>query len=113
MAYDEHVADRVRQILRVRTGISERKMFGGLAFMFDDHMFIGILGSTLMVRIGLVEYSEALSMPHVREMDFTGKPMKGYVFVEPAGFVSDDALEYWASKGYQLAASLPPKSKGK
>jgi len=109
MAYDEGTAERVREIVQGRQGITERKMFGGLAFMSHGHMFIGVLSSTLMARIGPDEYEQALSKPHVREMDFTGKPMKGYVFIGPEGFESDEALEYWVNKSYEFAASLPPK----
>lgn len=109
MAYDEGLAQRIREILQPRAGISERKMFGGLAFMADDHMFVGILGDTLMVRVGPGEYAKALTMPHVREMDFTGRPMKGYVFVAPEGFESDQALQHWVQLGLAFASSLPPK----
>ena len=109
MAYDEGVAERVREIVQSRAGITERKMFGGLAFMSHGHMFIGVLGSTLMARVGPKEYPSALLKRHVREMDFTGKPMKGYVLVEPDGFESDAALRFWINKSYEFAASLPPK----
>lgn len=109
MAYDEGLAQRIREILQSRAGISERKMFGGLAFMADGHMFVGILGDTLMVRVGPDEYAKALAMPHVREMDFTGRPMKGYVFVVPEGFESDQALQHWVLLGLAFAGSLPPK----
>jgi TfoX/Sxy family transcriptional regulator of competence genes len=109
MAYDEGLAERIRDIVRSRTDITERRMFGGLAIMSRGHMFVGVLGSTLMARIGQSGYADALSMPHVRQMDFTGKPMKGYVFVEPEGFESDHALEYWVNRSYDFAASLPPK----
>lgn len=109
MAYDEGVAERVREVVQSRPGITERKMFGGLAFMSHGHMFVGVLGSRLMARVGPMAYSDALMMPHVREMDFTGKPMKGYVFVEPDGYESDAALEFWVNKSYEFAASLPPK----
>lgn len=110
MAYDEGAAERVREIVHSRAGITERKMFGGLAFMSHRHMFIGVLGSTLIARIGPREYADALHKPHVREMDFTGKPMKGYVFVEPDGFESDAALKFWVNKSYEFASSLPPKA---
>jgi len=109
MAYDEGVVERIRDAVRSRAGITERKMFGGLAVMSRGHMFIGVIGDRLMARIGHDEYEHALSMPHVREMDFTGKPMKGYVYVEPEGFESDEALEYWVNKSYQFAGTLPPK----
>jgi len=109
MAYDERVAERVREIVQSRSGISERKMFGGLAFMLQGHMFIGVLGSTLMARVGPDEYANALKRPYVREMDFTGRPMKGYVYVDPDGFGSVEALRFWLDKCYEFAASLPPK----
>lgn len=109
MAYDEGLAQRIREILQSRAGISERKMFGGLAFMTDGHMFVGILGDTLMARVGPDEYAKALAMPHVRPMDFTGRPMKGYVFVAPEGFESDQALQHWVQLGLTFAGSLPPK----
>lgn len=110
MAYDEGLAERVREVVQSRTGITERKMFGGLAFMSHGHMFIGILGGTLMVRVGPREYPHALLKPHVREMDFTGRPMKGYVLVESDGFESDAALESWVNMSYEFASSLPPKA---
>ena len=110
MAYDEGVAERVREVVQSRPGITERKMFGGLAFMSHGHMFVGVLGSRLMARVGPMAYSDALMKPHVREMDFTGKPMKGYVFVESDGYESDAALEFWVNKSYDFAASLPLKA---
>lgn len=110
MAYDEGLAERVREIMHSRAEITERRMFGGLAFLSRGHMFVGVLGSTLMARVGPSEYANALVKPHVREMDFTGKPMKGYVFVHPEGIESDAALEFWVNRSYEFAASLPPKS---
>lgn len=109
MAFDEGLAERIREILRDRRGVTERKMFGGLAFMLDGRMFVGILGDTFMARVGLDDYAKALAQKHVREMDFTGKPMKGYVFVAPEGFESDAALEGWVGRCAKFAESLPPK----
>jgi TfoX/Sxy family transcriptional regulator of competence genes len=109
MAYDEGVAQRVREHLQSRSDITERKMFGGLAFMAHGHMFIGILGDRLMVRVGPDDYAKALSQAHVQEMDFTGRPMRGYVYVEPDGFESDAQLESWVNQGYALVGALPPK----
>ena len=77
MAYDEKLADRVRDILEGDPGVSERKMFGGLAFMVDGHMACGIAGDDLMLRLGAEGAEAALQKPHVRPMDFTGRPMKG------------------------------------
>ena len=109
MSYDEGLAERLRQSLQSRRDISERKMFGGLAFMARGHMFIGIQGDVLMARIGPEAYEEALSSAHVRVMDFTGKPMKGYVYVDPPGTESDADLSDWVRRCLHFAQSLPPK----
>lgn len=109
MAYNEATAARVRDLTRDHRGISERKMFGGVAFMVDEHMFIGVLGEALMARIGPAAHAQALTQPHVRPMDFTGKPMTGYVFVDPPGFASDAALAAWINASYEHATALPAK----
>ena len=109
MAFDEGLAERIRELLRDRRGVDERRMFGGLAFMLDGHMFVGILGDTLMARVGPEAYAKALAQKHVREMDFTGKPMKGYVFVAPEGFESDAALESWIGRCANFVQTLPAK----
>lgn len=109
MAYDPDLAERVRAGIRSHPGISERRMFGGLAFMLDEHMAVGILGQSLMARIGPAFEGEALAMAHVRKMDFTGRPMKGYVFIDAAGLTSDDDLRWWIEKAASFIATLPPK----
>jgi TfoX/Sxy family transcriptional regulator of competence genes len=109
MAYDEGLAERIRDVIRDRKGITEKKMFGGLAFLLTGHMFIGISGDKLMARVGAEAYDAALQMPNVRVMDFTGKPMKGYVYVDSAGYESDESLEYWVNSCAQFAGTLPPK----
>ena len=78
--------------------------------MLQGHMLVGVLGQTLMARIGPDQYSKALAMSHVREMDFTGRPMKGFVFVEPEGLELDRELEFWVTACLAFAASLPPKA---
>ena len=108
MAYDEGLAERLREIFP-SPGIAEKKMFGGIAFMTRGYMFVGIVGDILMARVGPDYYEQALARPHVRVMDFTGKPMKGYVFVDPAGFESDEDLAEWAERGYRFVQTLPPK----
>mgnify|MGYP001309680312 FL=1 len=108
MAIDEGLAERIREALGpART--TERKMFGGLAFMERGHMFIGISKEALMVRVGPAAYSTSLERPHAREMDFTGRPMKGYVFVDPPGFESDADLAHWVQAGLSFVATLPAK----
>jgi hypothetical protein len=110
MAYDEALAQRVRETLRNRRGITERKMFGGLAFMLRGHMFVGISERSLMARVGPQNYEHALPMADVREMDFTGRPMRGYVFVGPNGLKSPAALKRWVQLCADFVATLPPKA---
>ena len=113
MPYDEGLAERIREALEGQRAITERQMFGGLAFMAHGHMFVGIVGDTLMARVGTEAYPSALAKPSAREMDFTGKPMKGYVFVDPPGFADDDTLADWVARSHRFVRSLPPKSPGK
>src|SRR5688500_4687974 len=109
MAYDESLARRVRVFLANQTELSERKMFGGLAFMVRGNMCCGIVGDELMVRVGPEQYAAALAQPHAREMDFTGRPMTGMVMVAAAGLATDEALEQWVRQGVTFASSLPSK----
>ncbi|HWF17454.1 MAG TPA: TfoX/Sxy family protein [Acidimicrobiales bacterium] len=109
MAFDEGLAERVRDLVDTQDGLSERKMFGGLCFLCDGNMSFGIVGSELMVRVGKVAYPEALALPHTREMDFTGRSMRGMVFVSEDGISEDDDLEDWLNRGMAFARSLPAK----
>ena len=109
MAYDEGLAERLRDVSSEQIGVTEKKMFGGLAFLWQGHMFCGIVGEDLMVRVGAERYEQALLEPHTRAMDFTGRPMKGYVYVEPKGFEADDELKNWVNRGLEFVLSLPPK----
>jgi TfoX/Sxy family transcriptional regulator of competence genes len=96
MAYNEFLADRVRQQLAEQgAAFAERKMMGGLCFMVDDKMCVGVHTDRLMARIGPDAYAAALERPGAREMDFTGRPMKGFVFVEGDGIDSDTGLAQW------------------
>ena len=109
MAYDEHLADRIRGNLAGHMGISERKMFGGLCFMLNGNMVCGVAKDDLMLRVGPAAYEETLALEGAREMDFTGKPLKGMVFVDAAFAAEDDDLAGWIARALQFAASLPPK----
>jgi TfoX/Sxy family transcriptional regulator of competence genes len=109
MGYDESLAERIRDVLAGEQGVSERKMFGGLAVMVDGHMACGIVGDDLMLRLGAEAAEAALRRPHVRQMDFTGRPMTGMVYVAPAG-VRGAALRSWVEKALAHARSLPPKA---
>lgn len=108
MAFDEALADRVRDVLAARPELSERKMFGGIAFMVSGNICCGVIGEDLMVRLG-DDGERALAEPHTRPMDFTGKPMKTTVYVDPAGTGDDAELARWVEAGADYAASLPPK----
>ena len=109
MAYDEKLAERVRGVLERRRGITERKMFGGLSFMVNGHMCCGVLGDDLMVRVGADDYDAALDMKGARPMNFTGRPMKGMVFVDRTGHGRADRLRAWVERGLRYARTLPPK----
>ena len=109
MAYDEGVAQRLSEFLADRPGVAEKKMFGGLAIMFRGYMLVGVLGETLMARVGPEKYAAALKRRHAREMDFTGTPMKGYVYVDPAGFSADRDLARWLELCLEFNATLPSK----
>ncbi len=92
MAFDEGVAERLRELFEGRVDILEKKMFGGIAFMHSGNMCCGIMDDVLMARVGPDNYQSGLSRPHAREMDFTGKSLNGFVYVDPAGFAEDDEL---------------------
>lgn len=109
MAYDEGLAERVRTALEDEPGVTERKMFGGLCLMLGGNMCCGIVGEELMVRVGPDAWESALALPHAREMDFTGKSMKGMVYVGVDGIGSDRDLDSWVARGVAFAGSLPPK----
>ncbi len=106
MAYDEALAERIRRALGRRRDISEKKMFGGLAFLRGGTMFCGIVKNELMVRVGPERYEESLAKAHVRPMDFTGRPMNGYVFVEPPGCRTAKAVSTWVELGAAFVATL-------
>ncbi len=109
MAYDESLAVRVKEILSGRSDIAERKMFGGSAFMLAGNMCCCVTDRGLLVRVGPESYEEALALPHAGVMDITGRPMRGWVLVEPAGLESDAGLSRWVGWGANFAAALPAK----
>ena len=108
MAYDEFLADRLRKILHEKkVSFEEKKMMGGLCVLVDDKMCVGVVHDTLMARIGTEIYQTALNRKGAREMDFTGRPMKGYVFVDPEGVDLEKDLDYWV----QLCLDFNPQAK--
>ncbi|MXY45383.1 MAG: TfoX/Sxy family protein [Chloroflexi bacterium] len=109
MSYNEELALRIRQSLAEQSDIVERKMFGGLCFMAHGNMLGGVMGDEIIVRVGAERYEDALQLPHAREMNFTGRPMRGFVVVGVDGIASDDDLENWVERGLAFALSLPPK----
>ena len=109
MAYDEALAQRLRTLFQNQTGVIEKKMFGGLAFMVRGHMCCGVSGEDLMVRVGADQYQDALSLPSARTMDLTGRPMQGFVFVESDGLDSNEQLKEWVDRGLNFVSNLPPK----
>jgi len=107
MAYDEALAERVRRAVGRRDAVTEKKMFGGIAFLLDRKTFCGVVKDDLMVRVGPERYEQALSAPHARPMDFTGRPMTGYVFVGPAGTRTERAVRSWVDKAIAFVSTLP------
>ena len=109
MAYDEILADRVRIALADQPEIDEKKMFGGLSFMLHGNMCCGVVRDGLLVRVGRDQYAVTLELPHAREMDFTGRSMRGFVVIDPAGLVADADLSSWVGRGVAFAKTLPVK----
>lgn len=108
MAYDDKLAARVRAVLADRQDVTERHMFGGLTFMVAGHMCCGVNGDELILRLGPERAAEALGGPHTRPMDFTGRPLRGFVTVDPQG-LAGRALARWVREAVAWAESLPPK----
>jgi TfoX/Sxy family transcriptional regulator of competence genes len=109
MAYDERLADRIRGALAGWKAVSEKRMFGGIAFLLQGKMCCGVIKDLLVLRLGPQGAKIALRRPHAREMDFTGRPMKGMVYVEPEGIPTDIELQGWLEQAVQFAQTLPEK----
>ena len=109
MAYDEALAGRIRTALSELAGTTEKKMFGGIAFMLNGNMCCGVVKEDLMVRLAPDRSEEALQLPHARPMDFTGRPMKGFVFVGSDALKTERMLKTWVDRGVTFASSLPPR----
>ena len=99
MPYDEELAARIRRVLRGRGGVTERKMFGGLAFLRDGKMCCGVIGQNLVTRVREEDMTAALRRAHVRPMDFTGRPLREFVSVAPPGVATERSLREWVTKG--------------
>ena len=109
MAYDEHLAQRIRDIVGTEPGIDEKKMFGGLAILLDGNMAVGVSGDEVMVRVGVDGFEEALTQEGARPFDMSGKRMKGWILVGGQGIAEDEDLKHWTDIGMDFAGSLLPK----
>jgi TfoX/Sxy family transcriptional regulator of competence genes len=109
MPFDESLAARVRLLLRRRRGFSEKKMFGGVGFLLNGNMCVGVWKEFLIVRVGPDAYDDALAEPGVREFDITGRSMTGWVMVEPDGVESERKLSEWVQQAVDFVEGLPKK----
>ena len=109
MAYDEGVAQRVRELIRGKPGYEEKKMFGGIGFLLRGNMACGVIRDDLIVRVGAENYTDSLLKPHVELFDLTGRAMKGWIIVKEPGYHDDQNLEEWTSQGVAYALTLPAK----
>lgn len=109
MAYDEGLAQRVRELLENEPDFQEKKMFGGLCFLIQGNMACGIIKDDLIIRVGTERYEDALKRSHARKFDITGKPLTGWVMVSWEGHEADEDLSTWIEQGVCYARSLPPK----
>ena len=109
MAFDEALAARVRGVLGGNEGLAEKRMFGGLAFLLNGNMCCGVHDDELILRLDPVKAEQALSEPHVRVFDLTGRRMKGWVLVGPGGVATHDDLDSWVGRAAEFVGSLPVK----
>jgi TfoX/Sxy family transcriptional regulator of competence genes len=109
VAYDQELADRVRELISARGDVSEKEMFGGIAFMVGGNMAVGVRNQDLIVRLDREEGEEAMAESGVREFDLTGRPMSGWIMVEPEQTADESSLAGWVEAGASYAASLPAK----
>ncbi len=109
MPYDEAVAERVRARLARRNGLVEKRMFGAVGFVLDGNTCLGVWKDSLIVRVGRDAYEAALGEPGAGEFDVTGRPMRGWVLVAPAGFADEGDLVKWIALAVDFTRTLPPK----
>src|SRR5580765_4939162 len=107
MAFNQSLAARIRSALARKRGIEEKKLFGGVGFLLNGNMLVGVWKDSLIVRLGPDNYDDALQESHVREFDITGKPMNGWVMVEPEGLVDDELLKNWMERATKFVKALP------
>ena len=113
MPYSEKLAGRITKLLKPQKGVVEKKMFGGICYMLKDKMMAGIAKNELMIRCLPDKYESMLKKHHAREMDFTGKPLKGFLYIDDLGIKTEKQLQYWLDVGIEYALKSPPKKKKK
>jgi TfoX/Sxy family transcriptional regulator of competence genes len=109
VVYNELLATKIRALVARRRGWTEKKMFGGVAFMLNGKMCCGVIKNDLLVRVGPEQNKKALALPNSRPMDFTGKPMKGFIYVDSKGWSKEASLKKWIEMGIDYASKLPKK----
>jgi TfoX/Sxy family transcriptional regulator of competence genes len=109
MAYDTQLADEIRTAIGAHPGLSEREMFGGISFMINGNMAVGVIGDELMVRVGKDAHAEVVEQPGARPLEMGSRSMKGWVAVSQEVFPDEDAFETWVARGVAYAESLPAK----
>lgn len=110
MAFDESLAVRIRAALAGQKNVTEKKMFGGVCFLFNGNMLVGVWKEFLIARLGPDQGDEALTKPYVRRMDITGKPMKGWIMFEPAGVEEVSSVKEWIQRAMKFVGELEKKS---
>ncbi len=109
MAYSKSLVERIRHLVSRQRGVTEKKMFGGVCFLMNGNLLVGVWKDSLIARIGKDAYEAALQEEHVKEFDITGRPMKGWVMVEPDGIDSDHQLSQWIEQAMVFVRTLPGK----
>ncbi len=109
MAYNEALAQRMRKLMKTKRGVVEKSMFGGIGFLVNGNMACGVDKQDLIVRLGEVDFKEALKRPNVRVFDMTGRPMKGWIMVSSGGYPTERSLQGWIDQALAYTRSLPPK----
>ena len=109
MAYDDELAERLREVFSNRLDIEEKKMFGGLAFLMNGNMCCGVIDKNVVLRLGKQGAEKALEERHTREMDFTGTPLASMVYLRPAGYKTDEDLRGWVKRAVDFTKTLPAK----
>lgn len=109
MAFNEALAERIRQALARKRGVEEKKMFGCICFFLNGNALAGVWKDALIARLGPEQGEEAMKEPHVREFDITGKPMRNWVLVGPDGVQDDEQLKAWIDRAMKFVRTLPKK----